>query len=100
MVRKVQRAWRKKATLYDARKEMLVRAWLRMAMLFASVAPDVNTTFSASAPTARATCARACSMAAFVRTPSVCLEDGLPKWSHNHGSIAERTSASVGVVAA
>ena len=54
-------------------------AWLRMAMLFASVAPEVNTTPPGSAPaTAAATSARASPIAAAARMPLRWRDDGLP----------------------
>ncbi len=71
-----------------------------MAMLLASVAPEVNTISRGSAPIRAATSARAVSTAASASWPMACSAlCGLPKRSVNQGSIASSTRGSHGVVA-
>jgi hypothetical protein len=64
----------------------------------ASVPPLVKTTLLALAPTSRATCVRACSIAARAALPSLWTEDGLPG-SISARAIASATSGRTGVVA-
>jgi len=70
-----------------------------MASSFASVPPDVNTISSASAPTSRATSARAFSTAARAARPGACVLDGFPGSARNTSAIASATSGRTGVVA-
>ena len=68
-------------------------------MLLASVAPDVNSTSRAAAPTSSATCSRARSSTARAAAPSACVLDGLPQRSRSAAAIASTTSGRTGVVA-
>ncbi len=77
----------------------MVAATPRIARLFASVPPEVNTTSSVSAPTSAATWARARSTAARARRPSTCPLDGLPQQVSRASVITATTSGSTGVVA-
>ena len=69
-------------------------------MLSASVPPEVKQISSAEAPRHRATRSRASSSAVRASRPQRCTLDGLPKRGPKNGSIASRTSARTGVVAA
>jgi len=71
-----------------------------MAMLLASVAPEVSTISRGSAPTSAATWARAASTASSASRPMACSAlCGLPNRSVNQGSMAASTRGSQGVVA-
>ncbi len=80
------------------RENSMVRQERRSTMFAASVAPLVNTTSAAPAPTSAATCSRAVSTSARARRPSVCTDDGLPEQS-SADSNAARASGRSGAVA-
>ena len=76
------------------------RAAPLIAMLFASVAPEVKITSRTSPPISAATCARASSTAFSARCPITCSAlCGLPYSSEKYGSIACTTRGSHRVVA-
>ena len=80
--------------------EAAKRAAPLMAMLFASVAPEVKTISRASAPTSAATSARAASTASSAARPIACSTlCGLAKFSSHQGRMAASTRGSSGVVA-
>ena len=75
------------------------RAAPLIAMLFASVAPEVKTISRGSAPIRAAMWARASSTAASAARPMACSAlCGLAKFSSHHGRMAVSTRGSTGVV--
>jgi hypothetical protein len=71
----------------------------RIARLFASVAPLVNTISRGAAPTRAATSARARSTAVRIAAPSRCALDGLPTPPSSAATIAARASGRSGALA-
>ena len=71
-----------------------------MAMLSASVPPEVKNISDGDTFKSLATFFRAYSIAALVFRPNECIDEGLPKCSVINGSISFKTSLSKGVVAA
>ena len=67
------------------------------ARLFDSVAPEVKTISSGSAPMKAATRPRASSSVSVASSPTPCSEAGLPNRSVKYGSIASTTRGSTGL---